>query len=369
MTAEQHMGKPIVVYGMSGYTGRLIAEYLTKRQLPFIAAGRNEQRLKEALERVPGQHQAEVRAVEHDEAALTELFTEAKIVVNVVGPFGQLAEPVVKAALAAGCHYIDTTGEQDYAVDVRDRYGAAFAEKGLALISACSFMWTAGMIAAELALEDPGIDSLDIVYAPKAAPTVTSTLSFLRMVCLPQHYKLDGQLVEWPRGTSVDVAVPGRHVIHAGLPWGGGFEPLWFANDDRVRNCQVLVAFPKGPLIDFIQDRVAAFGEIAEGKSREELEEISNAWAMTVAVEPPKEVPEVNHTIVSCWARGTTTGKHIVLHTTSPYLQTGSLVAEACKRVLNGQLRAVGFQPATAAFGHRELMAALAEDGLHCWNA
>lgn len=34
---ERH---PIVVYGISGYTGKLIAEYLTRRRLPFVAAGR-----------------------------------------------------------------------------------------------------------------------------------------------------------------------------------------------------------------------------------------------------------------------------------------------------------------------------------------
>jgi len=44
------------------------------------------------------------------------------------------------------------------------------------------------------------------------------------------------------------------------------------------------------------------------------------------------------------------------------------LCAESAKRLLNGQIKATGFQPATRAFGHRELMAALAEDGLHSWN-
>ncbi|MFG2250142.1 saccharopine dehydrogenase family protein [Spirillospora sp. NPDC048823] len=359
------MAAPIVVYGMSGYTGRMIAEYLTRNRLPFIAAGRDEQRLKDALDRVPGEHDAQVCAVRHDEAALTELFSGARIVVNVVGPFGQLAEPVVRAALAAGCHYIDTTGEQDYATDMRDRYGPSFADRDLVFVSACAFMWTAGMIAAELALETPGIDSLDILYAPKSMPTVASTLSFLRMCCLPQHYKQDGALLEWPAGTAVDVTVPGRHAVHTGLPWGGGFEPLWFREDTRVRNCQVLVALPKSPLVDFIRDRVAAYQDLAQTKSREELEEVTNEWAMFVASEPPREVPEVNHVTISCWARGATVGRHVLLHTTSPYLQTGALIAESCRRILDGRLRAVGFQPATAAFGHRELMAALAEHGLH----
>jgi short subunit dehydrogenase-like uncharacterized protein len=357
----------VVVYGVNGYTGRLIAEYLAKRRIAFIAAGRNRQKIEAALARVPGDPRAEVLAVNHDEAALTAAFKGARIVVNVVGPFGQLGEPVVRAALAAGCHYIDTTGEGDYACDMRDRFGAAFAAKGLAFISACSFMWTAGMIAAELALETPGIDSLEILYAPRAAPTVASTLSFLRMACLPQYFKQDHQLAAWPATAQFDVAVPGRHVIHAALPWGGGFEPLWYAKDERVRNCQVLVAFPKGPMIDYLTARMAEYAELSKTQSKEQLEAVTNAWGSAIAQEPPKEMPEVNHTIISCWARGTMTGKQIVLYTTSPYLQTGSLVAEACQRILGGQLLATGFQPATRAFGHRALLAALAEDGLHCW--
>lgn len=111
---------PIVVYGISGYTGKLIAEYLTKRRLPFVAAGRDRGRIQAALEAAPGAHVADIQAVEHEEQALTRLFTGARVVIAVVGPFGQLGEPVLRATLAAGAHYLDTTGEQDWATRVRD---------------------------------------------------------------------------------------------------------------------------------------------------------------------------------------------------------------------------------------------------------
>lgn len=162
---------PIIVYGANGYTGKLISEYLAKQKLPFIAAGRSQEKLEAALAELPAGTQVQIKAVEHNEAALTELFQGASIVVNVVGPFGQLGEPVVKAALTAGCHYIDTTGEGDYAINMRDRYSDAYKAKDLVFISACSYMWTAGMIAAELALEDPEIHTLDILYAPRSQPS------------------------------------------------------------------------------------------------------------------------------------------------------------------------------------------------------
>lgn len=358
---------PIVVYGISGYTGKLIAEYLTKRRLPFVAAGRNRERIEEALSSVPGKHEVQIEVLEHNEAALMGLLKGATVVINVVGPFGQLAEPVVKAALENGVHYLDTTGEQDWGMMIRERYGRAFASKNLLLSPACSFMWTAGMIAAEVALEDPQIDSVDILYATKSAPTVASTLSFLRMLGLPNPMKQFGQMTNWPPLTQVDVAVPGCHIIHTGLPWGGGYEPIWLEHDARVLNCQVMIALPKGPTVDHIMGLMKEYHELAKTKSVAELEQITNSWGMAFATTPEKEIPQINQALISCWARGTTTGKHILLHVTSPYLMTGSLAAEAAKRILEGRIKATGFQPATRAFGHRELMASLAEDGLHCW--
>lgn len=360
---------PIVIYGASGYTGKLIAEFLTKRRLPFVAAGRDKVRLETAMKEAPGQHTVDIQAVEHDEAALTRLFTGARVVIAVVGPFGQLGEPVLRAALAAGAHYLDTTGEQDWAQLVRDKYGKAFADKGLLCAPGTSYMWTAGMIGAEIALEDPTVTTLDILYAPKSMPTIASTLSFLRMLCMPNPLKLNGQMAAWPLGHQSQVVVPGRHAVHIGLPWGGGFEPIWLEHDPRVLNCQVQVAFEKGPLVDFVLGRIEEYQKLSATRTQAEMEQITNAWGMAVAQTPPREVPALNTNIISVWARGNNGGRHVVLYSTCAYLSTGSLCAEASKRILNGQLKATGFQPATRAFGHRELMAALAEDGLHSWTA
>ncbi|TMD00672.1 MAG: saccharopine dehydrogenase, partial [Chloroflexi bacterium] len=71
--------KPVVVYGASGYTGRLVCEYLREYNVPFIAAGRDANLVRQVMERVPGIETAdyEVRQVEHNVGALTELFKGA----------------------------------------------------------------------------------------------------------------------------------------------------------------------------------------------------------------------------------------------------------------------------------------------------
>ncbi len=126
-------GKPVVVYGASGYTGRLVCEYLREFNLPFVAAGRDKARIADAMSKVPGIDTIEHDIVEvgHDVGPLTELFDGASVVLNTVGPFAQLGGSVVEACLNAGCHYLDTTGEQDWLIVCDEKYGPRMAEQGL----------------------------------------------------------------------------------------------------------------------------------------------------------------------------------------------------------------------------------------------
>ncbi|WP_286979074.1 saccharopine dehydrogenase NADP-binding domain-containing protein, partial [Pseudomonas sp.] len=151
----------VLVYGASGYTGKLVAESLAQREMPFYMAGRSLDRLQNALAVVEERHgqqvDAELVTVNHNLGELVELLQrlQIKVLINNVGPFMQLGWPVVDACLEAGVHYLDTTGEQDWTAAIGDKYGAAFAAKNLLLSPANSFMWAAGALAAEVVLETP----------------------------------------------------------------------------------------------------------------------------------------------------------------------------------------------------------------------
>ncbi|MGH8443690.1 MAG: DUF5938 domain-containing protein, partial [Solimonas sp.] len=73
--------KPVVIYGITGYTGRLVAEYLREYRVPFIAAGRDAKRIREVLDKVPGIENAdyEIAEVEHTVEALTKLLKGTKV--------------------------------------------------------------------------------------------------------------------------------------------------------------------------------------------------------------------------------------------------------------------------------------------------
>ena len=108
--------KPVVVYGVSGYTGRLICEYLRELGVPFVAAGRDSERVRAVVEKIPGIETAdyEIIGVENDAEALAAALEGAQVICNTAGPFIKFGPEVVEAgALPIGAHFKDTTGEQD----------------------------------------------------------------------------------------------------------------------------------------------------------------------------------------------------------------------------------------------------------------
>jgi NAD(P)-dependent dehydrogenase (short-subunit alcohol dehydrogenase family) len=151
-------GKKVVVYGASGYTGRLVCEYLREFGVPFIAAGRDKARIAEALGTVPGIDTVEHDIVEvaHEAEPLKELFDGASVVCNMVGPFAQYGAEVVEACLAVGAHYLDTTGEQDWLIAAEEEFGQRMASAGLLLAPGVAQMYTTGEIAAVPGGAGPG---------------------------------------------------------------------------------------------------------------------------------------------------------------------------------------------------------------------
>src|SRR5690606_37159758 len=112
---------PIAVYGATGYTGRLVVAELARRELEIVVAGRDPVKLR-AVERevAPG---ATIRPAEVDDAgALRHAIGDCAAVINVAGPFSRIGEPVVRAAIETGTHYVDTTGEQGFMARLFERF-------------------------------------------------------------------------------------------------------------------------------------------------------------------------------------------------------------------------------------------------------
>src|SRR4029453_10519945 len=171
----------------------------------------------------------EVVEVIHTTEALTELFKGASVVLNTVGPFARFGPEVVQACLAAGCHYTDTTGEQDWLITLDAQYGEKFAAAGLLLSPGLAQMYTTGEIAAQLCLEAPGLDTLDVAVFWGGSPTIASPPTILVNAAPSKAYYLEqNQYVEWPADAGLyNVAIPGQHELALALPWGGTSPPGW----------------------------------------------------------------------------------------------------------------------------------------------
>ncbi|MFM9043500.1 MAG: saccharopine dehydrogenase family protein [bacterium] len=180
---------PIAVYGATGYTGRLVAEELSAAGSDFILSGRNQRKLDELAGSLDEEVQVQVASVDEPES-LRSLLKECSVVIDCAGPFLLYGEPVLKAAVETGTHYLDTTGEQPYMKLALDRYSAPAREAGTAVIPGMGFDYVPGDMLAALTAEGMGeLDEVTLAYTVSFQPTRGTMRSALEM--------MKGGDVEW----------------------------------------------------------------------------------------------------------------------------------------------------------------------------
>lgn len=362
--------KPVVVYGASGYTGRLVCEYLREYNIPFIAAGRSKDKVQAAMNaNVPGIETASYEVVEvaHTVEALTSLFKGAAVVLNTVGPFSRYGHEVVKACLASKCHYTDTTGEQDWLITLDEQYGAKFEAAGLLLSPGLAHMYTTGEIAAQLCLETPGLDTLDIAVFWGGSPTIASTQTILVNAAMAKAYYLEqNRYVEHqPDAGLYNLSIPGQHEAALALPWGGTSHPVWFRRDPRVANVKVLGGVFNKPLMLGVPQIVAAALKATENMNEaDRYAALAETAAGVMNTMPPRENPRINKSVDSVHASGPLGRAHCVIYGNCNYKQTGLLQAYAAAYLLQQPPRRAGFASGCQAFGHHELLGVLRSFGL-----
>jgi short subunit dehydrogenase-like uncharacterized protein len=146
----------IVLYGATGYTGRLVSAELARRGVDHLLSGRDERK----LTRLGDELGVPTRAVAlDDDRALRELLDGAGAVINCAGPFTLAGDALARAAIASGTHYTDSTGEQSFIQMLFERHGPAAERAGVALVPALGFDYAPGDCIARLAAA--GLEPLD----------------------------------------------------------------------------------------------------------------------------------------------------------------------------------------------------------------
>lgn len=138
----------ILLFGATGFTGGLVAEYFARNvdrnSVKWVLAGRNASKLEAVKQRLvainPACASVELLQADSDDAdSLLKAVSKAKVVVTTVGPFALHGEALVKACVAAGTHYCDITGEPEFVKTVLRNYDAEAKAKGIFILNCCGF--------------------------------------------------------------------------------------------------------------------------------------------------------------------------------------------------------------------------------------
>lgn len=143
----------IAVYGASGYQGKLVLAELAHRDIDMLLVGRNAARLREAATTVGTATAGQRVADTDDHDRLVAAFRGCDAVINCAGPFTSSGSTVVRAAIAAGCHYVDTAGEQLYTKAVFDTFAGEAERAGVTVVPATNDGCVPGDLIAHLLAE------------------------------------------------------------------------------------------------------------------------------------------------------------------------------------------------------------------------
>lgn len=134
----------IIVWGASGFTGRLVAEYLFKKygvndSIKWAMAGRNQAKLESVRAEVADDSVPLVVADSHDEASLNAMTQRAKVICTTVGPYAKYGSKLVASCIENQTHYCDLCGEVQWMRRMIDQHHEAAKAKGVKIVHTCGF--------------------------------------------------------------------------------------------------------------------------------------------------------------------------------------------------------------------------------------
>jgi short subunit dehydrogenase-like uncharacterized protein len=166
----------IVVFGATGYTGRLVAERLVSSGARPVLAGRNVSRLEELAASLGGLEVARGDAMRQN-TVFGLVDSADDVLVSTVGPFVKWGGPAVRAAVAAGCTYLDSTGEPEFIRRVFGELGGPATRSGARLLTAMGYDFVPGALAGALAVDEAGEDAVRVDVGYYALGGMVNSLS------------------------------------------------------------------------------------------------------------------------------------------------------------------------------------------------
>jgi short subunit dehydrogenase-like uncharacterized protein len=164
-----------VLFGATGYTGRLTAEALAAAGARPVLAGRDRARLEALAGRLGGLPVAEADTARPD--SVRALVGRGDVLVSTVGPFMTRGEPAVRAAVEAGAAYLDATGEPPFLRRVFEEHGPRAAGR-CGLVPAFGYDFVPGNLAGALALAEAAQAGLPRAVGSGGGPATRVTVGY-----------------------------------------------------------------------------------------------------------------------------------------------------------------------------------------------
>ena len=356
----------IVLYGATGYTGRLVTQELVDAGADFVLGGRNAEKLA-ALSRELGQGAPTRVASVDDDASLRALLDGADVLINCAGPFTFAGEPVVRAAVEAGVHYVDSTGEQPFIRMVFERYGPEAERKGIALIPACGFDYVPGDCIARIAARghEP-LDDLLLAYWVKdfgmSRGTMRSAIEMLKPGAGVEYR--DGELRPMPSGVfraSFEFPPPiGRDPVS---PYPAG-EPITVPRHTDVRTVRAVLsaraAFPE-PVLPLAPYLAPLLGQTFKGPVPAMLDKAIDK----LPDGPPEDQRRAAEWAIVAQGRDSEgVGVRAAVRGKDVYGLTARALVWAARQIEAGDHRGDGALGPAAAFDAEEMLEALSDFGV-----
>jgi len=206
-----------MIYGATGYTGRLVTELAIARGLRPILAGRSP-----AVEALAARHGLTSRVFGlGDPSAVRAAVADCAVVAHCAGPFSATSGPMVDACLAAGADYVDITGEIDVFEAARGRDAEARAA-GVVLCPGCGFdVIPTDCVAVCLAEALPGATHLALGFDTAGGLSAGTAKTAVEALPRGGRVRRAGRLEAIPLGAVTRTIDFGRGAKHAvAIPWG-----------------------------------------------------------------------------------------------------------------------------------------------------
>jgi short subunit dehydrogenase-like uncharacterized protein len=358
----------IVLFGATGYTGRLTAEALVRRGVRPVLAARNPDRLT-AMAAELGGLESEVADVSRPES-VRALVTGEDVLVSTVGPFLRWGAPAIEAAIDAGATYIDSTGEPPFIRDVFDRYDEPARGSGAGLLTAMGYDYVPGNLAASLVMDRAGDTAVKVAVgyfitgraSPRQAMSGGTFASLTGVVLSPAFAYRDGQLATERSAKRVRTFVTSSGKKLTGVSVGSSEHFTLPRIHPTLRDVDAYLGW-FGPASKAMQAMSVA-GEVAA--IRNGVDKLGRRFVKGSTGGPDEAARSRTGSLVIAEAfnaSGTLLAR-VELKGVNGYTFTGEMLAWAAQRALEHGVHGAGALGPVEAFGLPELEAGCAEIGL-----